>query len=96
MLFLAMTAASAGAAWWLAMRQGRTAARAALRAAERAFDEDAGIAIHVARHEADTRGQPPSTLHLLYGLLQVDAPPGRRRTWCAHTPTFRARWVNRA
>ncbi len=73
MLFLAMTAASAGAAWWLAMRQGRTAARAALRAAERAFDEDAGIAIHVARHEADTRGQPPSTLHLLYGLLQVDA-----------------------
>lgn len=73
MLFLAMTAASAGAAWWLAMRQGRTAVRAALQAAERAFDEDAGIAIHVARHEADTRGQPPSTLHLLYGLLQVDA-----------------------
>lgn len=73
MLFLAMTAASAGAAWWLAVRQGRTVARAALRAAEQAFDEDAGIAIHVARHEAETRRQAPSTLHLLYGVLQVEA-----------------------
>lgn len=72
MLFLAVTAASAGAAWWLAMRQGRTAVRAALRAAEQAFDEDAGIAIHVARHEAETRGQRPSTLHLLYGLVQAE------------------------
>jgi ATP-dependent Clp protease adapter protein ClpS len=69
MLYLAMTAASAGAFWWLHLRADRSAQRAAALA----FDEDAGIAVHVARHEAQTRRQDPSTLHLLYGLLQVEA-----------------------
>lgn len=68
-LYLAMTAASAGVFWWLHLREGRAVARAAAQA----FDEDAGIAIHVARHEAVTRRQDPSTLHVLFGLLQVDA-----------------------
>lgn len=69
MLYLAMTAASAGAFWWLHLRADRSVRRAAAQA----FDEDAGIAVHVARHEAETRRQVPSTAHVLYGLLQVEA-----------------------
>ena len=69
MLYLAMTAASAGAFWWLHLRADRSAQQAAAQA----FDEDAGIAVHVARHEAQTRRQEPSTVHVLYGLLQVEA-----------------------
>jgi ATP-dependent Clp protease adapter protein ClpS len=69
MFFLAMTAASAGAFWWLHLRDHR----AGERASAKAFDEDAGIAIHVARHEVETRRHQPSTLHLLYGLVQVEA-----------------------
>ena len=68
-LYLAMTAASAGAFWWLHLRADRSAQRAAAQA----FDEDAGVAVHVARHEVRTRRQEPSTVHVLYGLLQVDA-----------------------
>lgn len=69
MLYLAMTAASAGAFWWLHLRADRSVRRAAAQA----FDDDAGIAVHVARHEAETRRQVPSTAHVLYGLLQVEA-----------------------
>ena len=69
MFYLAMMAAGTGAGWWLHLRARRYAeVQEAL-----AVDDDAGVALRVARHEAHTRGQEPSTLHVLYGLLQVDA-----------------------
>lgn len=38
-----------------------------------AFDGDAEVALHVAGHEARTRGQPLTAYHILYGLLQDEA-----------------------
>jgi len=64
---LALVAAGSVAAWWLHLRGPRGRLLPAP-----AFDEDAAIAIHVARHDLKGRAQAPSTLHLLYGLLQVD------------------------
>jgi len=58
-------AASAGALWWHQSRPARV--RAAL---ESAFDGDAEVALHVAGHEARTRAQSISSIHMLYGLVQ--------------------------
>lgn len=39
-------------------------------AEERLLDEDAQVALHVARHASRSRGQRPHPLHILFGLLQ--------------------------
>src|SRR5207237_1331437 len=36
------------------------------------FDEDAEIALAVARHEAKSRSQPLAPIHVLYGLIQSE------------------------
>ncbi len=43
------------------------------RALDTVFDSDAEVVLHVAGHEARTRGEIPSSLHVLYGLLQDEA-----------------------
>ena len=70
---------AAGAAGLAAGLSWRSARRRLLRARatfESLLDEDAGIAFHVAVHEAETRKQALSSLHLLYGLLQDEAVAG--------------------
>jgi len=57
-------AASAGGLWWFQSRP-----RLRLGAAT-AWDEDAEIVLHVAQHEARTRAQALSSIHILYGLVQ--------------------------
>ena len=59
-------AAGAGGLWWVQAR-GTRRAYAELPAA---FDDDAEVALHVAQHEAVTRGHALSSVHLLYGLVQ--------------------------
>jgi ATP-dependent Clp protease adaptor protein ClpS len=65
--YLAIVVAGFGAFWWRHMRPART--RAELR---EHYAPDAEIALHVAVHEASTRRQELSSLHVLYGLLQDD------------------------
>lgn len=55
-------AAGAGALWWQSSRPRR--------ALPSAFEPDADVALHVAGHEARTRGQAIASMHLLYGLVQ--------------------------
>ena len=63
--YLAIVVAGFGAYWWRHLR---------LRAQESAtrdlFLPDAEVALHVAIHEATSRRQELSSLHVLYGLLQ--------------------------
>jgi ATP-dependent Clp protease adaptor protein ClpS len=63
--YIAIVVAGFGAYWWRHMRTGRT--RTPLRDL---FTPDAEVALHVATHEASTRHQELSSLHVLYGLLQ--------------------------
>jgi ATP-dependent Clp protease adaptor protein ClpS len=63
--YIAIVVAGLGAYWWRFMRTGRP--RAGL--SER-FAADAEVALHVAMHEASSRRQEMSSLHVLYGLLQ--------------------------
>jgi ATP-dependent Clp protease adaptor protein ClpS len=63
--YIAIVVAGLGAYWWRFMRTTRP--RSALR--ER-FAADAEVALHVAMHEASTRNQEMSSIHVLYGLLQ--------------------------
>ncbi|MBA2542181.1 MAG: ATP-dependent Clp protease adaptor ClpS [Deltaproteobacteria bacterium] len=60
-------AASAGGLWWFQSRPVRHELPGS------AFDEDAEIALHVAKHEAVSRGQALSSVHLLFGLIQDEA-----------------------
>ena len=60
--YIAIVVAGFGAYWWRHMRPLRP--RPALLA------PDADVAIHVALHEAASRRQELSSLHVLYGLLQ--------------------------
>lgn len=63
--YIAIVVAGFGAYWWRHMRPLRSRApRDAL------FTPEAEVALHVATHEATSRGQEPSSLHVLYGLLQ--------------------------
>jgi ATP-dependent Clp protease adaptor protein ClpS len=55
-------AAGAGALWWHQARPRRALASA--------FEGDADVALHVAGHEARSRGQAIASVHLLYGLVQ--------------------------
>jgi ATP-dependent Clp protease adaptor protein ClpS len=62
-------AAGAGGLWWYQARGNRLGGRsyAELPAA---FDDDAEVALHVAQHEAVTRGHALSSVHIVYGLVQ--------------------------
>jgi ATP-dependent Clp protease adaptor protein ClpS len=62
--YIALVVAGFGAYWWRHMRPQRP--RPALLA------PDADVAVHVALHEASSRHQELSSLHVLYGLLQDD------------------------
>ena len=57
---------------WLTWRRHR-GPRTLSRAVHDNFDVDATVAIHVAHREAMERSLPVSPIHLLYGLLQVEA-----------------------
>lgn len=63
--YIALVVAGFGAYWWRHMRprQWRAAPR-------ELFTPEAEIALHVATHEATSRSQELSSLHVLYGLLQ--------------------------
>jgi ATP-dependent Clp protease adaptor protein ClpS len=63
--YIAIVVAGFGAYWWRHLRPART--RATLR---QLFAPDAEVALHVATHEASTRRQELSSIHVLYGLLQ--------------------------
>src|SRR5687768_5570243 len=56
-------AAGAGALWWQQSRPRRFAL-------DTVFEPDADVALHVASHEAQSRGQAVASLHVLYGLVQ--------------------------
>jgi ATP-dependent Clp protease adaptor protein ClpS len=61
-LLVLAAAAGASALWWHQSRPQR--------ALDTAFEPEAEVALHVAGHEAKTRGHGLGSLHLLYGLLQ--------------------------
>jgi ATP-dependent Clp protease adaptor protein ClpS len=66
--YIAIVVASLGAYWWRHLRP----ARPQLTVGD-LFAPDAEVALHVATHEATTRRQAMSSLHVLYGLLQDEA-----------------------
>jgi len=67
-VYFALVAAGMGALWWRHMRFYQ---RRQQRALGTVFDGDAEVALHVAAHEAHTRGDVAvSSIHVLYGLLQ--------------------------
>lgn len=65
--YIAIVVAGFGAYW---LRHMRARPRNLVR---ELFAPDAEVALHVARHEAEARGQELSSLHVLYGLLQDEA-----------------------
>ena len=65
--YIAIIVAGFGAYWWRHLRPRRRDA------ASEVFTPDAEVALHVAVHEAGTRRQSASSIHLLYGLLQDEA-----------------------
>jgi ATP-dependent Clp protease adaptor protein ClpS len=62
--YIAIVVAGFGAYWWRHMRP--------LRPPPTRLAPDADVAVHVALHEASSRRQELSSLHVLYGLLQDD------------------------
>jgi len=65
--YIAIIVAGLGAYWWRHLRpRPRDSAR-------ELFEPDAEVALHVATHEASSRHQELSSLHVLYGLLQDEA-----------------------
>jgi ATP-dependent Clp protease adaptor protein ClpS len=72
--YIAIVVAGFGAYWWRHLR-----ARPRESASE-LFTPDAEVALHVAVHEATTRRQRLSSLHVLYGLLQDEAVVDAIRT----------------
>jgi ATP-dependent Clp protease adaptor protein ClpS len=73
-------AAGAGALWWHQSRPARVRAQLGS-----AFDADAEVALHVAGHEARSRAQALSSLHMLYGLVQDEVIVGAIRD-AGHDP----------
>lgn len=66
-VYFALVAAGMGALWWRHLRhhyQPRTHALGTV------FDADAEVVLHVAAHEARSRGGDLTSVHVLYGLLQ--------------------------
>jgi ATP-dependent Clp protease adapter protein ClpS len=66
-IVIALVAGGMGVMWWRHLRRAGTAATRALGTV---FDGDAEVVLHVAAHEARSRGTPLSSVHVLYGLLQ--------------------------
>ena len=66
--YLAIIVAGFGAYWWRHLRP-----RADDATTRELFLPDAEVALHVAIHEASSRRQDLSSLHVLYGLLQDEA-----------------------
>ncbi|HEX7840428.1 MAG TPA: ATP-dependent Clp protease adaptor ClpS [Kofleriaceae bacterium] len=65
--YIAIVVAGLGAYWWRHLRpRPRDHTR-------ELFEPDAEVALHVAVHEASSRQQELSSLHVLYGLLQDEA-----------------------
>jgi ATP-dependent Clp protease adaptor protein ClpS len=64
-VYVALVVAGMSLLWWRHLRPARP--RAALGSA---FEPGAEVALHVASHEATTRRQPLTSLHVLYGMLQ--------------------------
>jgi ATP-dependent Clp protease adaptor protein ClpS len=58
-----------GALWWRHLRVHHQVT-VAPRALGTVFDADAEVVLHVASHEARSRGEAMTSLHVLYGLLQ--------------------------
>jgi ATP-dependent Clp protease adaptor protein ClpS len=72
--YIAIVVAGFGAYWWRHLRARPREAASEL------FTPDAEVALHVAIHEATSRRQRLSSLHVLYGLLQDEAVVGAIRT----------------
>jgi ATP-dependent Clp protease adaptor protein ClpS len=72
--YIAIVVAGFGAYWWRHLRARPREAASEL------FTPDAEVALHVAIHEATSRRQPLSSIHVLYGLLQDEAVVGAIRT----------------
>lgn len=72
--YIAIVVAGFGAYWWRHLRARPREAASEL------FTPDAEVALHVAIHEATSRRQPLSSLHVLYGLLQDEAVVDAIRT----------------
>lgn len=64
-IYYLLVAAGFGAMFWQQTRRRRP-----LGALRPALDEGADIALHLAGHEARSRGEPLSPLHILYALVQ--------------------------
>lgn len=64
----ALVAAGMGALWFRHLRAHHEMTRP--RALGTVFDTEAEVALHVAAHEARSRGEAMTSLHVLYGLLQ--------------------------
>lgn len=62
--YIAIVVAGFGAYWWRHLRPRPRDPTSEL------FEPDAEVALHVAVHEATTRRQRLSSIHVLYGLLQ--------------------------
>ena len=62
--YIAIVVAGLGAYWWRHLRARPREAASEL------FTPDAEVALHVAIHEATSRRQRLSSIHVLYGLLQ--------------------------
>ena len=72
--YIAVVVAGFGALWWRHLRARPREAASDL------FTPDAEVALHVAIHEATSRRQRLSSLHVLYGLLQDEAVVDAIRT----------------
>ena len=72
--YIAIIVAGFGAYWWRHLRSRPRESASEL------FTPDAEVALHVAIHEATSRRQPLSSIHVLYGLLQDEAVVGAIRT----------------
>jgi len=72
--YIAIVVAGFGAYWWRHLRARPREAASEL------FTPDAEVALHVAIHEATSRRQRLSSIHVLYGLLQDEAVVDAIRT----------------
>ena len=73
--YIALVAAGFGAYWWQHLRPHR-----ARKPASDTFTPDAEVALHVANHEAKSRGhEAMSSVHVLYGLVQDETITGAIR-----------------
>jgi ATP-dependent Clp protease adaptor protein ClpS len=72
--YIAIVVAGFGAFWWRHLRARPRESVSEL------FTPDAEVALHVAIHEATSRRQRLSSLHVLYGLLQDEAVVDAIRT----------------